>query len=115
VVYCSKCGHKNPDDSDKCASCGQPLETRPIRRAKKRGGDDCFGPQRDMEKECFGLPHGGMVFTIVIGVVIVFIGLMFILRDVLDISIDIWGNLWAVFFIIIGILVIGGALSRSRD
>lgn len=26
-MYCTKCGHKNPDDANFCASCGQTLQT----------------------------------------------------------------------------------------
>ncbi len=114
MVYCSKCGHKNPDDAVKCSSCGESLAVRPERKARRTGRDECFGPRRGMEDECFGLPHGGIIFTIIFGVLIIFAGLMLVLRDAFDWSIDVWGSLWAIFIVIVGLLIIAGALSHSR-
>ncbi len=114
MVYCSKCGYKNADDAEKCASCGQPLATGPARKKAYRSRDECFGPHREMEDECFGLPHGSMVFTIVFGLVIVMVGLLFILNDIFDLQIDVWESLWPIFIIIVGILIIIGATMGRR-
>ncbi len=115
MVYCSKCGYKNADDAEKCASCGQPLATAPGRKKEYQGSDDCFGPRREMEEECFGLPHGSMVFTVVFGLVIVMVGLLFILNDVFDLQIDVWESLWPIFIIIVGILIVVGAILGRRS
>ena len=53
MVYCSKCGHSNPDGTEQCAQCNEPLA---VSSAPKR--------KREMEDECFGVPRGGTIFGI---------------------------------------------------
>lgn len=67
-----------------------------------------------MEDECFGLPHSGTIFTILIGVVIVFVGMLYVLSEFFDFTIDIWSSLWPLIIIIVGILIIAGGLYQSR-
>lgn len=110
LVYCTKCGTKNEDNSEACEKCGAPLQlSRPEKRY--RSADDCFGPRerRHMEDECFGLPHGGAIAGIIFGVIIVFIGLA-IFSGVTDL----WNLLWPLVLVIIGVLIIAGAIYGMR-
>jgi uncharacterized membrane protein YvbJ len=70
LVNCPKCGVANKDDARFCVSCGSTLY---VERAKKR--DDCFGPS-EPEKACFGLPYGGVIVGVIIGLLIVLWGLV---------------------------------------
>jgi hypothetical protein len=62
-----------------------------------------------MENECFGLPNGGMIVGLVIGVIIILAGLGLFLQAY-GISIDIWPFI----IIIFGVLIMLGALFGRR-
>jgi hypothetical protein len=62
-----------------------------------------------MENECFGLPNGGMIVGIVVGLIIVLVGLGLFLQTY-GIMID----FWPFIIIIFGILILIGALYRQR-
>jgi hypothetical protein len=113
VVYCSKCGHKNPDGAEKCEACQEPL-VKSRRRKKDDDWDNCFGAQREMEDECFGLPQGSMIFTIIFGVIILSVGVILVLNEVLGFDLEIWSLIWPIFIILVGILILAGVLYRSR-
>jgi len=107
MVTCPKCGTKNPDDAKFCANCGGALYS--IEGERKRGGT-CFGqPERRMEDECFGLPHGGAIIGLIIGLIIIIYGLGSFFNWRID-----FGPL---VMIILGGLIVAGALyglSRRR-
>lgn len=63
-----------------------------------------------MEDECFGLPYGGAIAGIIFGAIIVFIGLAIFLGFT-----NIWNYLWAFLLVIVGILIVAGALYRMRS
>jgi len=110
LVYCTKCGAKNEDDAKVCADCGAPLQvSRPEK--KYRSDDECFGSRerRHVEDECFGLPHGGAIAGIIFGVMIVFFGLAILLGLA-----NVWSYLWPLIIVIVGILLIAGALYGMR-
>lgn len=99
MVYCSKCGTDNEENTKFCIKCGAPLYPERVGRIR---------PER--RDECFGLPRGGAIFGLVIGLIIILVGL----RDLLGWRIDM-GPFVA---IIIGILFLAGALyglSRRRS
>ena len=109
LVYCTKCGAKNEGDATVCAKCGAPLQvSRPEKR--HRSNDECFGPRerRHMEDECFGLPHGGAIVGIIFGIIIVFVGLAILS------GFEIWSYFWPLIIVIVGILIIAGALYGMR-
>ena len=109
MVYCTKCGAKNEEDAEVCTKCGASLQvSRPER--KLRSGDDCFGPRerRHMENECFGLPHGGAIVGIIFGIIIVIIGLAILS------GLRIWDYIGPLIIVIVGTLIIGGALYGMR-
>jgi len=105
MVYCSKCGTQNPDANTVCSNCGAPLYTV----GQRYPGSDREHYRR-VENECFGLPHGGMIVGIVIGIIIIFVGLGLFLQTTYGISID----FWPFIFIIFGVLIVAGALYRQR-
>ncbi len=105
MVYCSKCGTQNPDTNTACSNCGAPLYTV----GQRYPGSDREHYRR-MENECFGLPNGGMIVGIIIGIIIILVGLSLFLQTTYGITID----FWPIILIIFGLLILAGALSRRR-
>jgi len=105
MVYCSKCGTQNSDTAVNCSNCGAPLYTV---------GEKYPGSEREhykrVENECFGLPNGGMIAAIVIGAIIILLGLTQILQTVYNINL----NFWPLILIVIGVLIVAGALYKRR-
>jgi len=99
MVVCPKCGTKNEEDAKYCAQCGANLETGayPSRRYKRR-----------REEECFGIPRGGTIVGLAIGVIIILWGFIWLLQqvNVLPKTLEI-GPFAAIIF---GILILVGAL-----
>jgi hypothetical protein len=62
-------------------------------------GED-FG--RRVEKECFGLPQGGTIVGLIIGIIILVIGV----SSLTGIDLEIW----PLIIVIFGVLIIGGAV-----
>ena len=92
--YCTKCGTKNEEDAAVCVKCGASLVARPAWGRERRRA----------EQECFGLPHGGIIAALVIGIIIIFAGI----SSLPGIEIE-W---WPFVIIIFGILIVAGALYR---
>ncbi|MFQ6068648.1 MAG: zinc-ribbon domain-containing protein [Candidatus Bathyarchaeia archaeon] len=109
LVYCTKCGTKNEDDAKVCIQCGTQLEIS--RFDRKYHSDECFGPheRRHIEYECFGLPYGGALIGIIFGLIIVFIGLAILLGFT-----NIWNYMGPLIIVIVGVLIIAGALYGMR-
>ncbi len=120
LVYCTKCGTKNEEDAKYCSKCGANLEVSREkifeRRAEEWGEEfgrraEEWGEQfgKRAEKECFGLPHGGAIFGLFIGIIIILAGTILILQEkgVLVEGLDV---LWPFFVIIFGILFVAGAI-----
>ena len=99
MVYCTKCGTQNPDDATVCAKCGASLY-----------GVGERGHYRRMETECFGIPRGGAVVGIAMGVIIVLWGLIAILQSTNPPIIPKDISIWPIAVIIFGILIVIGAL-----
>jgi hypothetical protein len=107
MVYCTKCGVRNPDDSEYCTSCGAALYLR----AQENVSDssDCFGGDRDWDTECFGLRRGGALFALVLGLLIIVAGVSALIGE----SLLQW---IAPFFVIgIGLIIIVGILRRGQS
>ena len=108
LVTCAKCGKQNEDNAAFCVSCGVSLSQ--VERERKPGGT-CFGqPERRMENECFGLPRGGAIFGLLIGIIIIIVGL----QQVFGWNIDVG----PFATIIVGLLFVVGAiygLTRRRS
>jgi uncharacterized membrane protein YvbJ len=101
MVYCVKCGTKNPDDVEECTKCGARLYTTQQSRHYRR-----------MENECFGIPQGGTIVGLAIGVIILLWGVIWFLQqaEVIPRNVEIWP--FAV--IIFGTLIVIGALHGLR-
>jgi len=105
MVVCPKCGTKNEEDAKYCAQCGANLETGayPSRRYKRK-----------REEECFGIPRGGTVVGLAIGVIIIISGLIMLLRAMLpDLPEGHWIrtlDIGPFAVVIFGILILVGAL-----
>ena len=97
MVYCSKCGFNNEDNAENCTKCGASLQ---ISRYERRSA-------RRMEDECFGLPHGGAIVGLIIGIVIILWGLTQV-PGLLPENFELW---WLII-IIFGVLIIAGSLYR---
>lgn len=102
MVYCPKCGTKNEDPAEFCVNCGASLQTGTVtsRRLERKRA----------EQECFGLPHGGAIVGIVIGFFILLWGVTLVLQQtgVIAQAVD----FWYVVIIVIGVLMIAGAVYR---
>ncbi len=97
MVYCTKCGTKNEEGAAICVNCQQPLVSNYRAMSRQR---------RRAEDECFGLPNGGIIIGLIIGLLIILWGV----SAFLDIN---FGNYLGPFVIIIfGILIFVGALYR---
>jgi len=121
MVYCTKCGTKNPDDAKVCSQCGSSLYAVGEREGHGRVEDECSGtrregePYRRVQHECFGIPRGGVIVGIAIGVIILLAGVIVLLQQAGLISTSI--SVWPFAIIIFGILIVIGALyglSRRR-
>jgi hypothetical protein len=108
VVYCSKCGTQNPDDAKICSNCGAPLYTV---------GQRYPGSEREhyrrVEGECFGLPNGGMIAGLIVGIIIILAGLGLFLQASGYIA-DFWSVFWPIIIVIFGVLILLGALYGRR-
>lgn len=108
MVYCTNCGTKNPDDAKICSKCGKPLYKPSAERYEE---ETCFGlpyERRRYERDfCFGIPS--TIWPLLIGVFIVIWGISILL----GISFW-WHNLWPMFLILIGLIIIASALFRRR-
>jgi uncharacterized membrane protein YvbJ len=102
MVYCTKCGTKNPDDASVCSQCGAPLYAVTAE------------PYRRMEHECFGLPGGGAIFGIAIGLIILIAGIIYFLQQVQPNLIPSNLDVWPFVAIIFGVLIVAGALYGLR-
>ena len=101
MVYCVKCGTNNPDDAEVCTKCGTQLHTTRESRHYKR-----------VEGECFGIPRGGTVVGLAIGVIILLWGVIYFLQQTEVISKNV--EVWPFAVIVFGILMIIGALYGLR-
>lgn len=114
MVYCTECGTKNDESAETCVKCHAKLNVPREKNWEKRleEGAEEFGRraevwaesfERRAENECFGLPHGGSIFGIVLGIIII-IGAILLLAGI---NLEIW---WPLIIIIFGVLVLSGAI-----
>ncbi len=97
MVYCSKCGSNNEEGAEFCAKCGASLQLSRYERRRPR----------HVEDGCFGLPHGGAIVGLIIGIIIILWGLTQI-PGVLPENFELW---WLII-IAFGVLMIAGAIYR---
>lgn len=102
MVYCDECGKQNEDDAEYCSKCGNPLRKDNYRRSSR----DYRHRQR---QECFGLPYGNLIMPIIIGVILILLGLSSVY------GFEFWTYFWPAIIIIIGILIIAGAIYSTKN
>jgi uncharacterized membrane protein YvbJ len=103
MVYCPRCGTLNDDSAEFCVKCGAPLRTGTYESRRHE--------RRRAQNECFGLPHGGAIVGLAIGIIIIIWALFTFL------GISAAANLWYAVVILIGVLLIAAAIysiSRPR-
>jgi uncharacterized membrane protein YvbJ len=101
MVYCAKCGTNNPDDAQVCTKCGAQLYATGESRHYRR-----------MEDECFGIPRGGTVVGLAIGIIILLWGVIWFFQQTNVISKDI--EVWPFAAIVFGLLIVIGAFLGLR-
>ena len=101
MVYPVECGAKNLDDVEVCAKCGVSLYSTGEREHYRR-----------VEDECFGIPRGGTVVGLAIGIIIILVGSIWFLQQAELISPDV--DVWPFAVIIFGILILVGAIYGLR-
>lgn len=69
--------------------------------------DDDKGYRRQ-RNECFGLPGGNIIVPLIIGVILILAGLSSIF------GFQFWQYLWPALIIVLGLLIIAGAIYRAR-
>jgi uncharacterized membrane protein YvbJ len=129
MVYCRECGTKNDDAAEVCVKCGAKLHARREKSLEKRAeewGEDVgksagewgeqFGKRAEewgesfgkrAEKECFGLPYGGTIFGIVIGIIIVLVGISMMPEINL--------RVWPLMLLIFGVMIVAGSLYALKQ
>ena len=117
MVYCSKCGTKNEEDAKYCSKCGADLEVSREKHWDERVDEwgeevgrraEKWGKQmeREFTDECFGLPHGGAIAGIIFGIIILVFGFAWLT------GVDIWANIGPFMAILVGLLIVAGAIYR---
>jgi hypothetical protein len=100
MVYCTKCGAENPENSATCSKCGASMNPPPYRenRNYRRGWDD---------DACFGRSYMGGV---IIGLFILILGVSQLIGDTYA-----WASfdkLWPWLLIVMAIAIIANAIQR---
>ena len=119
MVYCTKCGTKNEDGAKYCVKCGANLEISREKRLEKRAEEwgEEFGRRAEewgeqfgkrVEEECFGLPQGGAIVGLIIGVIIVLVGLFWLAGE------NWLRYTWPLIVIAFGMLMVAGTLYSLR-
>lgn len=103
---CEACGYDNDEDAEFCARCGASLREIKYKTVEKKD-DECFGADYE-GTECFGLPYGGAICGIIIGIFIIIWALATFF------SWPIWEYLWMIGLILLGVLIIAGAIYGIR-
>ena len=103
MVYCHECGTKNDDDAEYCSKCGTSLKDRDDRDERHRRRRERRHRRRN---DSFGLPNGGIVVGLLFGVLLIMIGVSTFY------GVSLWRYLWPIIIVIIGVLIVTGAISN---
>ena len=104
MVYCPKCGTLNDDTAEFCVKCGASLRTGTYESRRYE--------RRRAENECFGLPHGGAIVGLAIGIIIVLWGVLALAQQANLIATA--PDFWIVVIIVVGVLLIAGGVYRMN-
>jgi hypothetical protein len=95
AVYCRRCGAENRNDAIHCVECGAALRVQ-SRPTRPPGYDDA----------CFGLPHGGAIIGLIIGIFIIIAGISTLP------GVNLWPWIWAIFLLVVGAAIVLAVLAR---
>ena len=112
MVYCQACGTQNADTNQVCTNCGVALYSEAPSHHKE---DECFGERDKAQDECFGVPGGGSIFGMLMGVIVIIFALAWAFG--FDISIFWSQYLGPIVAGFIGLMIVVGSiigLSRAR-
>jgi cation transport ATPase len=116
MSYCPKCGSKVEGEMSFCPKCGAPLnvenvatvtpETRPAYRRDEKTEEKSEKHEKREKSEKHEKHEYGFMGPLIGGVILLFIGAALYLRVTgYDVAI-----LWALFFVLIGVLIIVGGI-----
>lgn len=121
MSYCPKCGTKVSEEMAFCPKCGAPLkaekpptEVAPpaeYRREKAEKAEKHEKVEKREKTEKYEKREFGVIGPLVGGLILIFLGLMFYLQVTGFLG---WEILWAFFFVIVGIIIIIGAVYAAR-
>jgi hypothetical protein len=108
MPYCPKCGKENKDDAVFCQSCGTSLKTEQVVYRRHEGSREKNEKQEKGERDEKGEKNeknegGGMTAGLVGGFIIIWLGLVFLLREYNYIASNDFGG-W--FMLGIGVILI---------
>lgn len=123
MAYCPKCGSKTREDMNFCPKCGAQLKIEkaeapaptptppaPVRvekEEKRENGEKGEKQEQQEKEERYEKRQSSFIGPLIGGFILIFAGLAF--YTVLTTTIS-WQVLGAIFFVIIGIIVIAGAV-----
>lgn len=118
MSYCPKCGSKIDEEMSFCPKCGAPLrvekvttvtpETRPTQYRRDEKTEEKSEKHEKSEKsEKHEKREYGFMGPLIGGVILLFIGMALYLRATTSYRVE---TLWALFFVLIGLLVIVGGI-----
>ncbi len=102
---CDACGYENERDAEFCARCGVHLAGKAVKPKAPAEDKDCYGSEED---ECFGLPYGGAICGLFIGIIIILWAVGALLGW------NIWDYFWPIILVTVGVLIVAGAVYSIR-
>lgn len=117
MSYCPKCGSKIDEEMSFCPKCGAPLKVEKVTTAPAETRQTAYRRDEKTEKEEKSEKHEkgekhekreyGFMGPLIGGVILLFIGLALYLRVTMPGE---ERTIWALFFVLIGLLVIVGGI-----
>lgn len=117
MSYCPKCGSKVDEEMSFCPKCGAPLnvekvatvtpETRPPYRRDEKTEEKSEKHEKREKSEKHEKREYGFMGPLIGGVILLFIGAALYLGTTSGYNVTI---LWALFFVLIGVLIIVGGI-----
>jgi len=123
MPYCAKCGTETSEEMTFCPKCGAPLkaERPPVEAAPTRYRDEKQEKEEKHEKsekaekaekgEKYEKREFGLIGPLIGGLFLIFLGFVFYLQLI---GYNLWQNAGAFFLVIVGILIIIGAIMAAR-
>ncbi|NIO38495.1 zinc-ribbon domain-containing protein [Candidatus Bathyarchaeota archaeon] len=123
MPYCAKCGTETSEGMTFCPKCGAPLkaERPPVEAAPARYRHEKQEKGEKQEKsekaekaekgEKYEKREFGLIGPLIGGLFLIFLGFVFYLQLI---GYNLWQNAGAFFLVIVGILIIIGAIMAAR-